>query len=185
METDDIAACQAGSLDRFDTLYTTHVDAIYRYIHRRTLQRSVAEDLTATVFVKAMESIRSFSSDRGSFRGWLFRIARNTVIDEYRSSAHRPVSIENVWDLPSEHLPSDDAAKALDAKKIHEALSTLKPLQREILFLRMWEGLSFADIAEITSMSEGNARVISVRALQELKKKLPHFLLFLLFPKFL
>ena len=177
-----IASCQRGHLEDFDPLYLQHVDAVYRYLHRRTLQKEVAEDLTSTVFLKALESIRAFDASKGVFRAWLYRIARNSLIDFYRSSARKTISIENVWDLPGEDITSLAAEHSIDAAKLHEAMKSLTSDQREIVMLRMWEGLSYAEIAEVTGKTEGNAKVIFSRAITDLRTKLPALLLLLLFP---
>lgn len=177
-----ITSCQNGHLEDFDPLYLQHVDAVYKYLHRRCLSREVAEDLTSTVFLKALESIRSFNPTKGVFRAWLYRIAHNALIDFYRSHAQKTVSIENIWDLASEDVTSALAEKSIDAEKLHNAMKILTPDQREIVMLRVWEGLSYAEIAEVTGKTEGNAKVIYSRAIGDLRTKLPSLLLLLLFP---
>lgn len=178
-----IRACQQGQLQHFDALYTAHVEAVYRYLQRRTLVRAVAEDLTSAVFLKAMESIRSFSPSKGELRTWLYRIARNVLIDHYRSSAKRKtVDIETVWDLQSDEIASLGVERSIDAEKLRAAMSGLKPEHRDIVLLRVWEGLSYKEIAELTGKTENNAKVIFSRALADLRTKLPSLLFLLLFP---
>lgn len=180
-ELSSIEECQAGRLSAFDNLYTLHVDAIYKFLHRRTLVREIAEDLTSVTFLKAMESIRSFDPERGPFRAWLYRIARNTLIDHYRRGSSHTVDIESVWDLPSEDSASELAEQSIDARKLHEGLQRLKPAQRQIVLLRVWEGLSYKEIAEITGKSENTCKVTFSRAVSELRAHLPSLLLLLLF----
>lgn len=178
-----IDACQAGRLQDFDALYTTHVDAIYRYLLRRTLSRAMAEDLTSVTFLKALESIRSYDRTRGEFRAWLYRIARNALIDHYRSHARKTVDIETVWDLASDDVASLGAEQSINAAELHKALQHLKPLQREVVMLRIWEGLSYKEIAGLVGKSEGNCKVLFSRALSELRTAMPaSLLLLLLFP---
>ncbi|UPA22920.1 sigma-70 family RNA polymerase sigma factor [Candidatus Peribacteria bacterium] len=171
MESSELSAigeCQAGNLSAFDQLYTLHVDAVYRFLHRRTLVKEIAEDLTSVTFMKAMESIRSFKSDRGELRAWLYRIARNTLIDHYRKN--RPsVDIESVWDLPSDDITEMRTEKNMDATALHEAMQTLSKDQRTIVLLRMWEGLSYKEIADLTGKTENNAKVIFSRAVSQLR----------------
>jgi RNA polymerase sigma-70 factor (ECF subfamily) len=180
-ELADIAACQRGELTHFDPLYVLHVDAVYRYLYRRTLHRETAEDLTSTVFLKALESICSFDSSKGMLRVWLYRIARNALIDYYRSRK-TTVDIEDVWDLAGDEVATLGAERAIDIKALHEAMKTLTPDQREIVLLRIWEGLSYAEIAGLTGKTEGNAKVIFSRSVQDLKAHMPALLLLLLFP---
>ncbi|OGJ58002.1 hypothetical protein A2881_04320 [Candidatus Peribacteria bacterium RIFCSPHIGHO2_01_FULL_55_13] len=177
-----IRSCQAGNLADFDPLYTLHVEAIYTFLYRRTLDRSTAEDLTSTVFLKAMESIRSFDPARAPLRAWLYRIARNQLIDYYRSASRTHVDIESIWDLASDEIATLGAERAVNAAELHKALQKLKPMQRNIVMLRIWEDLSYKEIAEILGTSEGNAKVIFSRTLSELRTSLPSLLLLLLFP---
>ena len=183
-ELSHITACQAGHLQDFDPLYVLHVDAIYKYLIRRTLVKEVAEDLTSITFIKALESIRSFNPAKGELRAWLYRIARNALIDHYRSHASKTVDIETVWDLPSDDVATLMAERSIDAAKLHEALSHLRPEQREIVQLRIWEGLSYKEIAALTGKSEGNCKVIFSRAVSDLRTHLPSLLLLLFVSRF-
>lgn len=185
MPTDEsaaIAACKQGDLTAFDALYTAHVDAIYRYLYRRTLVRMTAEDLTSATFLKALEKIEKFDPSKGGFGGWVMTIAKNVLTDHYRSL--RPqVNIDDVWDLSSD----DDVLKDLDDRESHsalkEALKSLPKEKREIVLLRVWEDLSYAEIAAITGKSEGNCKVIFSRTIKDLRTLIPvTTLLLLLFP---
>lgn len=175
-----VAACQAGQLSAFDAIYTNNVDAVYRYLYRRTLHKEIAEDLTSTAFLKAMESIRSFDPSKGKLRAWLYRIARNVLIDHYRSS--RPTAdIESVWDLPGDEVAGLAAERNIDAALLHKALATLTPDQREIVLLRVWEGLSHKEIADLTGKTEANSKVLFSRAVAGLRTQLPPLAFLLLF----
>lgn len=181
-ESSAIAACKAGDLEAFDTLYTAHVDAIYRYLYRRTLNRMTAEDLASTTFLKALERIDGFDPSKGRFGGWVMTIAKNVLTDHFR--ALKPhTDIEDVWDLSSD----DDVAHDLEDREAHaqlrEALKQLPKDKREIVLLRVWEDLSYAEIAALTGKTEGNCKVIFSRAMKDLRTLLPlSALLFLLFP---
>lgn len=167
----------------FEAVYTDNIDAVYKYLYRRTLVKEIAEDLTSITFMKALENFRSFDPSKGAVRAWLYRIARNSLIDHYRHPSRSTVSIENVWDLPSDELTTLAAERAIDAKAVHEGLSKLKPLQRELVLLRMWEGLSYKEISVILGKSEGNCKVLFSRTIAELRKTMPlSVLLLLLFP---
>lgn len=166
----------------FDALYTAHVDSIYRYLYRRTLVRMTAEDLTSTTFLKALEKIDKFDPSKGSFGGWVMTIAKNVLTDHFR--ALKPTTdIDDVWDLSSD----DDVASDIEDKDSHrelrEALQKLPKDKREIVLLRVWEDLSYAEIAALTGKTEGNAKVIFSRAMKDLRELVPlSTLLLLLFP---
>lgn len=171
-------------IDQFDRLYTENVDAIYRYLYRRTLVRMTAEDLTSTTFLKALEKFEKFDPSKGTFGGWVMTIAKNVLNDHFR--ALKPsIDIDDVWDLSSD----DDVAGDLEDREAHatlrEALKHLPADKREIVLLRVWEDLSYAEIAALTGKTEGNCKVIFSRAMKDLRGLIPlSTLLLLLFPSF-
>ena len=181
-ESSAIAACKAGDLSAFDALYTAHIDAIYRYLYRRTLHRMTAEDLASTTFLKALEKIDAFDPAKGRFGGWVMTIAKNVLTDHFRALKPQ-TDLDDVWDLRSD----DDVAGNLDDKEAHAelraALAKLPKDKREIVLLRVWEDLSYAEIAALTGKTEGNAKVIFSRAMKDLRELIPlSALLLLLFP---
>lgn len=165
---------------QFGALYTEYVQPIYRFVYRRTLDRMLAEDLTSTTFLKALEKIRTYDSAKGPFVAWLYRIARNTVTDHYRTRRVH-ANIEDVWDLASDDDPTAGVDTQLASKELRAALAKLPADKREIVLLRVWEGLSYAEIAAITGKSEGNCKVIFSRAVKDLRDILPSAVLLLLF----
>ncbi len=178
-----IRACQAGALDQFDVLYRQHVDAIYRFLHRRTLVREVAEDLTSTTFLKAMESIGSYNPDRAPLIAWLYRIARNTLIDHARSPASKTVTLDDTFEIAGDDDATLKATRAIDKKRLMAALQKLTPVQRDIVTLRLWEGLSYQEISSVVGKSEGNCKVLFSRSVAALRSALILLLLFLLSPR--
>ena len=174
-----VQACQRGELDHFDALYTQHVDAIYRYLSRRVFDRQTAEDLTSITFMKALEAIRSFHPRKQELKAWLYRIARNAMIDHFRKE--RPTQdIETAWDLPSDDVTSLAAERSVDIKRLHKAMQHLNANEREIVMLRIWEDLSYKEIAALTGKTEANAKVIFSRSVQSLRTQFPGALALLL-----
>lgn len=179
-ELSAIAACRAGDLSAFDTLYMQHVEPIYGYLSRRTRDRETAEDLTSQTFLRALEAIQQYDDTKGPLRAWLFTIARNLLTDHYRRS--RDVqSIEAAEEIPSDETLAESVHVRLLAEDLKEALKGLTPLQREIVALRVWEGLSYKEIADVTGKKEGHCKVIFCRAVGLLREKLPLAALALLF----
>jgi RNA polymerase sigma-70 factor, ECF subfamily len=167
-----IASCQAGNLADFDPLYRAYVEPIFGFIHRRTLDRQTAEDLTSVTFIKAMEKISSYRGDRGVFAAWLYRIARNTITDHYRAA--RPHDdIETAWDISSDENVEQKIRDRFDIARLKEALKTIDAEKREIVLLRLWEGLSYKEIAEIVGKTEGNCKVIFSRTMDSLRASVP------------
>jgi RNA polymerase sigma-70 factor (ECF subfamily) len=184
MDTTDeqsiIHSCQTQDLREFARLYDRYHEPIYRYVYFRVFDRATAEDLTSQTFLKALEKIRTYDPQRGAFGAWLYRIARNTVFDHLR--ALRPTSdLAEAEDLPADDDVAKRAGGRVELAKIRTALASLDPLKRDIVLLRLWDGLSYAEIAAIVGKSEGNCKVMFSRTVQGLRIKLgPALFLFLL-----
>ncbi len=179
-----IRSCQAGNLADFDPLYTHYMKPIYGFIYRRTLDRQTAEDITSITFIKALEKIGSYRGDRGVFAAWLYSIARNAITDHFRT-AHPHTDIEDAWDLSSDEDVAGKVRDRMSHAELRKALQKLKPAQREIVILRLWDGLSYKEIAQVTGKTEGNCKVIFSRTLDTLRAELPLlvFLALLLAPR--
>lgn len=179
-DTELASACQQGNEEAFAALYDRYLERIYRFIYFKTFDKDIAEDITSTVFLKAFERIKGFDASRGKFAQWVYGIARNAVIDHYRT-AKSYVPIEDVFDLGTDDRTeaSLDAREAL--KGVEKYLKTLNPRQREIVILRVWEERSYREIAEIVGGSEDALKVMFSRTIRELREKLgPHAPLLLL-----
>lgn len=162
-----IAQCQAGDRDSFGLLYDAYADKIFKFVYYRVGSREMAEDLTSQTFFKALKKMEKFQGEY--FSAWLFRIARNTVIDHYRTA--RPTeNIDNFFDLHAFSDPEREMDIKKDLEKVKEVLKTLKKEQEEVVIMRAWDGLSYKEIAEIIGKSEANCKMIFSRALKSLRR---------------
>ena len=172
MEDDSLFVnrCQVGETEAFGILYDRYLDKIYRFIYYKTFNQETAEDITSSVFHKALEKINSYNESKGSFSSWLYQIARNSVIDHYRTSKN-DLSLEDVFEQGvDERTPETiDAISAL--KTVQTYLETLDARQREIITLRIWEDKSYKEIAEIIGGSEGSVKMAFSRGIRELREK--------------
>lgn len=171
-ETALISACQSGETERFAELYDLYSDRIFRFIFHKTMHRDLAEDLMSDTFLRALEKIGQFNAEKGQFSTWIYTIARNIITDHWRSYREHK-DIEDVWDLASLDDVVDSAHKQLISEKLHMALKQLSPESREILMMRFWQDLSFAQIAELMGKSEGAVKMAAGRALQKLRADAP------------
>jgi RNA polymerase sigma-70 factor (ECF subfamily) len=146
----------------FAALYRAFVEPVYRFCYHRLGTREAAEDATSEVFMKPLASLHTHQSGR-SFRGWLFAIAHNVVVDSYRS--RRPAgplnAIPEIVDLaPS---PEEWALMAAAVQEVRNVLSELPAGQREIVELRL-AGLTGAEIADVLGRSPGAVKIAQLRA---------------------
>lgn len=178
-ELEIIKNCQQGKLDDFGALYEQYIRKIYDFIYYKTYHKEIAEDLSSQTFIKALESINSFDGSKGSFGSWIYRIAQNTVIDYYRTRKFDK-NIEDVWDLGDEADQDSDLDNKQKLAELRKYLKNFKPIQRNIVILRIWQQLSYKEIAEITNLSEANCKMIYSRVLKQLKLEMP-LELFILF----
>jgi len=168
-----VRRAQFGDEESFATIFDHFFDKIFRYIRFR-VDESEAEDLTHDVFLKVVQNFKKYKQTTG-FSAWIFRIAHNTVIDFYRKKRELlGVDDEISFRIPDPcPNPEQQTQKHQEFQKIRETLNLLSPIHREILELKFLEGFSNAEIAKITEKTEGNVRIIQLRALREMRKHFP------------
>jgi RNA polymerase sigma-70 factor (ECF subfamily) len=164
-----ILRAQRGSPDDAGELYARYYQRIYRYLYYRTGDLKVAEDLTADVFVKMVQSLASFQPDRTPFTAWLFQVARNQVIDHYRrSAAHPQVSLNE--DLDSSEQDLDGMVDLhLSMTSLARAMAGIEETQRDVLLLRFIEELPISETADILHRSEDSVKALQYRGLIALR----------------
>ncbi len=164
---------QAGDQDAFARLYDAYLDRIYRYVYFRVNDQQLAEDITSQVFLKSWEKLGSYQTDTSPFIAWIYRIAHNMVIDNYRTKKI-PISIENV--NPTEISHEDAIDEKLDfqaeSQQLRQALQELTEEQQQVLILKFVAQQSTAEIAQQLGKQPGAIRALQMRALQGLARYL-------------
>jgi RNA polymerase sigma-70 factor (ECF subfamily) len=178
-ELDFVRFAQNGDAEAFAALYDAYISQIYKFVYYKTLHQETAEDISAEVFIKAWRKLSQFKD--GSFVAWLYTIARHAVIDYYRRH-HEHQDIDDCWDLKdgTDFLGMID--QGLNLEKMKVALQSLRSEDREILIMRFWQELSFAEISQLLNKREGAVKMSCARALERLRAKMP-LALFILLPK--
>lgn len=166
-----VELAQRGDPEAFGSLYEYYLPRIYRFILIKVSHKEQAEDLTHLTFLRAWENVRSYKHKGHPFSSWLYRIARNAVIDHYRRGVPQ-VSIE---DVSAEILGIDDSLiEGADSKilweDLLEAIKTLKEIEQDVLIMRFVEDLPHQEIAAAVDKTEGAVKVIQHRALKKLKE---------------
>jgi RNA polymerase sigma-70 factor, ECF subfamily len=159
----------SGDPGAFAVLYDTYVEQIYRFVFFRVGVEQTAEDLTSQVFLKAWDNLSSYQIRGLPFRAWLFRIARNNVIDYYRTYKETTPLEPSALAKPDPGAEvADQVEQQLQAEELRLALQQLTEDQRQVLTLRFIEGLSTEEIAKVIGKRQGAIRALQMRGLQAL-----------------
>jgi RNA polymerase sigma-70 factor (ECF subfamily) len=152
-------------------LVERHGTALARYVGSLG-ERDSADEVVQDTFVRAFASLESFRGD-SSLRTWLFTIARRLVVDRRRAFRRRREvgNLEDV-DAATEYTALDSMIASEAQRKVWGAVGKLSPTQREVFLLRVNEGLSYKEIAEVAGTTEGAARVHYHNALRTVKENL-------------
>ncbi len=163
---------QAGDAWAFGRLFDHYHLPVYRYIASRVRRPSDAEDLTQLVFVKALEALPRYESRGIPFGGWLFRLARNAVIDFARTNHEHADLAQSVDRAGSDAGPDEVAVIRQEIESVGAALWTLTDDQRDAITLRFLAGLSAREAAEVMGKQEGTVRGLQFRAIAALRRQL-------------
>jgi len=163
--------CQEGQLEYFAELYDTYIERIYAFLLSRTRNKALAQDITSHTFMKAIEKIKTFDASRGTFSAWLYRIARNTLIDYFRTHKDT-VDIDDVWGISDDTDTIKNAHARLQIETIRAYLQKLDPDQRDVVLMRVWDELSYKEIAHIMNKSEGSCKMMFSRTVEKMQKDL-------------
>jgi len=168
-----LAHISKGDKDSFGILYQRYLDKVYNYIFFQiNRNHQETEDLSEEVFLRTFKVVLEDSKGNKNFKALVFKIARNLVIDRYRTHKYEE-DIENI-NLVSEklHNPEETLEKTQLSKNLTDAVRELKPNLQEVIILRYILDLTTDDIAEIMGISHNYVRVLQYRALQSLKVNL-------------
>jgi RNA polymerase sigma-70 factor (ECF subfamily) len=149
---------------RFAALYESHFDTVYAYVARRTSGREQAEDVTATVFQKALAGLPTFEWRGVPFAAWLIKIASHELIGRSRDHT-TPVA-----DLDAEVTDELEAVERRAA--LFGLVRQLPADQREVVVLRFVGQRSIKEIAAELGRSEGAVKQLQFRALTTLRTRL-------------
>jgi len=180
--SDEILAAQVarGESHALETLYDRYASTVLGISVKIMGDQAAAEDVLQETFWRVWQSAASFQSQRGSFTGWLFRIARNLAIDAYRRRKIRPRPIADVDDSDSKidqtPDPNIDVAEQsqllLNHKQVLSALATLPRVQRQVIEMAYYYGMTRQEIAEATGEALGTIHTRARLALQKLRAEL-------------
>lgn len=165
---------QAGDLSPASEIYDRYSSRIYNFAYRFLRNSEAAEDATQEVFVKMLKHANQFHGD-AKLSTWLFSITANWCRDYLRKADNKAKDSDDVLvtlPAPSDQSPERNLERRESEQRIKKALGALTPEQREAILLSRYQGLSYAEIAQISGCSEGAVKTRVFRAMETLKKAL-------------
>jgi RNA polymerase sigma factor (sigma-70 family) len=168
-----------GQLDAFWALYDMSYDRVYRFIYHRTGDHEKSQDIVADTYMKALRRISGFRGNHeGEFYSWIYRIAYTTMVDDSRSS-HQTEELSD--DLGYSRDIGHDIDTSSKLSEVMDFLQTLTERERTLVTMRVWDGLSYAEISEITGESVANAKKIVSRTMAKISANITYLFIFSLF----
>lgn len=167
LRTDEelVAQFVEGCNEAFDVLLQRHKDRLYTYISYLARNKDMADDLFQETFVKAIMTLRQGRyTETGRFYAWLTRIAHNLLIDQFRNEKSEPIVYEEEtemswFDSPAimEASRENEMVTEQVLKDVRRLMDNLPAPQREVVFMRYYQELSFKEISDITGVSINTA----------------------------
>lgn len=169
-----VRQAKSGNTYAFAALYERYATDIYRFIKAQVPDTLEAEDLTSDVFLRAWHSLRRYRERGYPFSAYLYKIARNILIDHWRSKKKkidsRSLQIETFED--QFYIDDERLKPTPDSPALWQVLNEIREDYRSVLVLRFMVGLSPAEIAVIMHRSEGAVRVLQHRAVAAVRRLL-------------
>jgi RNA polymerase sigma-70 factor (ECF subfamily) len=163
---------------KFDALYELHFERVYGFVASRTRDRATAEDVTSTVFHKALENLPKFEWRGVPFAAWLLRIAANAVADQAKR-AGREIALEDEPRAGSANTNPQaseihkEELRAIEHRaQLFRLVSELPEVQKQVILQRFVDQRSIAEIAVKLRKSEGAIKQLQLRAVQRLRAQM-------------
>ncbi|MBP9088454.1 MAG: sigma-70 family RNA polymerase sigma factor [Kofleriaceae bacterium] len=167
-----ITACLAGRTTEFDSLVKAHQRGVFYLVRRYVRAEADAADVTQQAFVRAFRALAQYRGD-ATPRSWLYRIAINCALSWLRD--HKREAASEITDnmLVTDATGASDLVEAQRKTALRAAIAQLPPKQRQIVELRVFDDLSFREVAQIAECNENTAKVNFHHALRRLRELLP------------
>lgn len=165
-----LASLVTADVEAFAELYRRYQNDICRFVRASVRTTSAAEDLTAEVFFKALRSAASYDG-RGSYAGWLFQIARNSLSSWHRRGKHHLALGDGDDPIDPDPCPATRVVDAEASERVWTIVAHLPESQRDAIALRYLSDLRIDEIALLTDSTEGAIRALLHRARNNLRRE--------------
>jgi RNA polymerase sigma-70 factor (ECF subfamily) len=152
--------------DAFELLYQRYVRSMFGLALRRLRDRQRAEDAVQETFAAVWRSAASYRPERGPAAPWLYAIARNAIVDRFRTQMDTTGEVPEI--VAGDPGPADAAESSFVAWRVHRALEELPQREREVVELAYWSGLSQSEVAEYLHIPLGTVKTRTRSALARL-----------------
>jgi RNA polymerase sigma-70 factor, ECF subfamily len=153
-------------------IYDRYAAKIYSYMLYHTGDQELAEDLTASVFIKMLNAIRAEKAWQQSFSGWLYRIAHNVLVDHFRRDGrYATQELDERLPLSSPDVLSK-AEESISSERVKKAMIHLTEEQQMVIVLKFFEERSNVEVAQVMGKTEGAIKSLQYRALAALRRHL-------------
>ncbi|MFT3756680.1 MAG: RNA polymerase sigma factor [Pseudoxanthomonas sp.] len=170
-----MSAWVAGDALAFEQLYARHRGRLYRFLLRQLRNPALADELFQDVWQKVIAA-RSGWQPQAAFGAWLFRIAHNRLGDHWRAQKHRPAAPDDADERLARIADADTPERQLSEfeqrRRLQLALAELPDEQREVLLLRLEQGLTLEEIGEITGAGRETVKSRLRYAMDKLRARL-------------
>jgi RNA polymerase sigma factor (sigma-70 family) len=169
---DEVLAHRARSeAAAFAELYERYLQPVHRYVRAQVRDEATAEDLTAQIFLKTLVSASTYRGE-GSYRSWIFQIARNTITTWRMKLPRSEVPVGEIHDPTPMDLAPAPSGLPEEQDVVRDTVKSLPDAQQEVIKLRYWRDLSIEEIADKTRRSPGAVRQLLHRARRRVERKL-------------
>ena len=163
---------KAGDLNRMGLLFERYHRELFGFLYHMSGNPDASEDMVQTVFYRMLKYRHTFTGE-GSFRTWMYHLARNVLADSVQQNK-RSAQQYDVPTMPSELVeerwPTSRCRKQQELALLQEALARLSADHREVLVMSRYQELKYEEIARVLNTTEGAVKVRVHRAMNELKK---------------
>lgn len=159
---------QEDDKDAYGEIYSLFYQRIYRYCQFHCQNQETAIDICQDTFLKAWKALPNFNTAKGTFQAFLYKIAKNLIIDSSRKKKEEPLS--GYEHLETKEDFAADIDKDTSINKLKEAIKQLNQKDKQIIVLHYFEELPGTDVAKIVGIREGALRVRTHRIIKKLKE---------------
>jgi len=165
-----LEAARVGAEWAWRALYADTAPDLLRYT--RASRAPDPEDVVGETFLRAVRGLGSFEGDEPGFRAWLFRLARNRIVDDHRRLVRRrtePIPVEVLAEIGARGDAETQAMRALAEDHVRSVLDRLTPDQRDVLLLRILGGLTIEEVATVVRKKPGAVKALQARGIAAIR----------------